>query len=222
MKKLGLLTIGQTPRIDFVSEIRKIIGEDCNIVEKGALDGLTLGEVEKFYPMEGDEILVTKMADGTSVKVADKYIIPRLQSKILEFQEEGINVIYLACTGEFPSISSKALIIKPQKVLHHVVNSIAENLTLGVLIPDENQAIAAKKRWSEVAKDVIVESASPYEDISKIENASYRLKQKGIDMVIMDCMGYSIDMKNIVASIIGKPVINAKSMTAKIIGDIIK
>lgn len=221
MKKLGLLTIGQTPRIDFVSEIKAIIGEDYNIVEKGALDELTLVDVERFYPKEGDETLVTKMADGTSVKVADKYIIPRLQSKILEFENEGINVIYLACTGEFPSILSKALIVKPQKVLHHVVKSIAENLTLGVLIPDENQAIAAKKRWSEAAKNAIVESASPYEDISKIESASYRLKQKGVDMVIMDCMGYSIDMKNTVASIVGKPVINAKSMTAKIIGDIV-
>lgn len=221
MKKLGLLTIGQTPRIDFVSEIKAIIGEDYNIVEKGALDELTLVEVERFYPKEGDETLVTKMADGTSVKVADKYIIPRLQRKILEFEKEGINVIYLACTGEFPSILSKALIVKPEKVLHHVVKSIAENLTLGVLIPDENQAIAAKKRWSEAAKDAIVEPASPYEDISKIESASYRLKQKGVDMVIMDCMGYSIDMKNTVALIIGKPVINAKSMTAKIIGDIV-
>lgn len=221
MKKLGLLTIGQTPRIDFVSEIKAIIGEDYNIVEKGALDELTLVDVERFYPKEGDETLVTKMADGTSVKVADKYIIPRLQSKILEFENEGINVIYLACTGEFPSILSKALIVKPQKVLHHVVKSIAENLTLGVLIPDENQAIAAKKRWSEAAKNAIVESASPYEDISKIESASYRLKQKGVDMVMMDCMGYSIDMKNTVASIVGKPVINAKSMTAKIIGDIV-
>jgi len=221
MKKLGLLTIGQAPRLDFVSEIRDIIGPDCNIIEKGALDGLTHDEVGKFYPGEEDETLVTKILDGTSVKVADKYIIPKLQKKVYEFEKEGINVIYLACTGEFQSIESKALIIKPQKILYHVVGSIAENLTLGVLIPDENQTMTARKRWRELAKDVIIEPASPYGDISQIERVSYKLKRKDVDMVIMDCMGYSIAMKNIVSSVICKPVINAKSMTAKIIGDII-
>ena len=221
MKELGLLTIGQAPRFDFVSEIKGIIGEGYNIVEKGALDGLTYDEVKKFYPVGEDETLVTKMADGVSVKVADKYIIPRLQDKIYEFEKQGINVIYLACTGEFPPILSKALIIQPRKVLYHVVNSIADNLILGILIPDENQVMTFKEIWSKVSKDAIIEVASPYEDISQIENASYRLKQKGVDLVIMDCMGYSVDMKNIVASIIGKPVINAKSITAKIIGDII-
>ena len=75
MKRLGLLTIGQTPRTDFVSEISDILGKGINIVEKGALDGLTRDEVQSFYPGEQDETLVTKLADGTSVKVADKYIV---------------------------------------------------------------------------------------------------------------------------------------------------
>ncbi|NLC63111.1 MAG: AroM family protein, partial [Thermoanaerobacterales bacterium] len=39
--------------------------------------------------------------------------------------------------------------------------------------------------------------------------------------VIMDCMGYSKAMKDIAVSIIRKPVFNARSLTAKIIGDIL-
>ena len=50
MKKLGLITIGQSPRIDVVPEIRQIIGHGIEVMEGGALDGLTLDEVRKLYP----------------------------------------------------------------------------------------------------------------------------------------------------------------------------
>jgi protein AroM len=221
MKKLGLLTIGQTPRTDFVSEISDILGKGINIVEKGALDGLTRDEVQSFYPSEQDETLVTKLADGTSVKVADKYIVPRLQEKIVEFEEEGIRVVYLACTGEFPSVASEITIVKPQRVLYSVVGSIAENLVLGVMIPDKSQAAVIKRKWGGLARDIKTVPAFPYGEITEITNASKELKRMDVDMVIMDCMGYSKAMKDIAASIIRKPVFNARSLTAKIIGDIL-
>lgn len=49
MKNLGVVTIGQVPRVDLVPEIRSILGEEIQIIEKGALDGLSLKEVETFY-----------------------------------------------------------------------------------------------------------------------------------------------------------------------------
>jgi protein AroM len=104
MKKLGLLTIGQAPRVDFVPEIKTVLGEDVEIIEKGALDGLTLKEVEAFYPGENDEVLVTRMADGTEVKVAEREIFPRLKNQVKNLELEGINTIFLACTGEFPPL----------------------------------------------------------------------------------------------------------------------
>ncbi|MFA6670445.1 MAG: AroM family protein [Bacillota bacterium] len=221
MKELGLLTIGQTPRVDFVSEIKDILGKDVNIVQKGALDGLTSDDAQRFYPGEQDETLVTKMADGTTVKVADKYIIPRLQKKVDEFEEEGISVIYLACTGEFPSVTSRSMIVKPQRIMYNVVSAMAENLILGVMIPDKSQAAIIKRKWGGLAKDIKVVPAYPYGDINEITDASNELKCMDVGIVIMDCMGYTMAMKDIAASIISKPVINARSLTAKIIGDII-
>ena len=63
--------------------------------------------------------------------------------------------------------------------------------------------------------------AFPYGEIAEITNASNELKRMDVDMVIMDCMGYSKAMKDIAVSIIRKPVFNARSLTAKIIGDIL-
>jgi protein AroM len=46
--KVGTLTIGQSPRIDIIPEIRDVLGPSVEIVEKGALDGLNLEQVKKF------------------------------------------------------------------------------------------------------------------------------------------------------------------------------
>lgn len=40
-KKIGAITIGQSPRIDVIPEMQEILGENVIILEAGALDGLT-------------------------------------------------------------------------------------------------------------------------------------------------------------------------------------
>lgn len=52
MKKFGLVTIGQAPRIDLTPDIRKILGSGYETYEKGALDGLQLEEVKKYHLMK--------------------------------------------------------------------------------------------------------------------------------------------------------------------------
>ncbi|WP_422447352.1 AroM family protein [Thermoanaerobacterium sp. DL9XJH110] len=221
MKRLGFVTIGQAPRVDLVPEIKMVLGDDVEIVEKGALDGLTLKEVEAFYPGEDDGVLVTRMADGTEVKVSEREIFPRLKNQIKNLELEGIKTIFLACTGEFPAFDCNSLIVRPQKVLHHVVCSLAEGLTLGVIIPDERQAASAKERWSTTAVKVIVEPGSPYTGIENIEKAAKLLARSGVDIVVMDCMGYTLQMKNIVLQHVKKPVILARSLAAKVVSELL-
>lgn len=221
MKKLGLLTIGQAPRVDLVPEIKTVLGDNVEIVEKGALDGLTLRRVETLYPGRDDEVLVTRMADGTEVKVAEREIFPRLKNQIKALEAEGVNTVFLACTGEFPSFASNSLIVRPQKVLHHVVSSVAEGLTLGVIIPDERQAASAKERWSTAAANIVVEPGSPYAGAGGVEKAAKSLAGSGVDIVVMDCMGYTLNMKEIVRRHVGKPVILARSISAKVMSELL-
>ncbi|MGQ9538937.1 MAG: AroM family protein [Candidatus Bathycorpusculaceae bacterium] len=39
--RIGLITIGQSPRTDVTSTIRKMLGIEMELIEKGALNGLT-------------------------------------------------------------------------------------------------------------------------------------------------------------------------------------
>jgi protein AroM len=215
------VTIGQAPRVDLIPEIGSILGEEIQIIERGALDGLSLKEVEAFYPGKNDEALVTRMADGTSVTVAEEYIYPRLKDQVKSLELAGAKVILIACTGEFPPFASSALIVYPQRVLYHVVVSLAQGLKLGVLIPDELQVVSARRRWSTAAREVVAEAASPYTGIDKVQSATDLLLMSGVDIVVMDCMGYTAGMKDLVSKRIRKPVILARSISAKVVSELL-
>ena len=79
---VGLVTIGQSPRADVVPDMAEILGPGIDIREAGALDGLTRAEIAALAPGPGDEILVTRLADASSVFVAKRHVVARVQAKI--------------------------------------------------------------------------------------------------------------------------------------------
>ena len=68
---VGLVTIGQSPRPDVVPDMAEITGPGVEIREAGALDGLGRAAIDALAPREGDEILVTRLADGAPVFLSD-------------------------------------------------------------------------------------------------------------------------------------------------------
>lgn len=53
MKKIGAITVGQTPRTDLIPEMEPILGESIEIIQMGGLDGLTKEEIAAFRPLPG-------------------------------------------------------------------------------------------------------------------------------------------------------------------------
>jgi protein AroM len=216
---LGTVTIGQAPRVDIIPDILPILGENLNVVESGALDGLTKEDIAKMAPQKGDYVLVTRMKDGTSVTVAERYITPRVEEKIRDHFQHNIPVVLLLCTGEFPSFGEERLLIRPQRILYNVVQAVAENRKLGVITPSEDQIAQSKKRWETVSGRVSVVAASPYADSLQLDNAIEKLQEYNPDIAIMDCMGYTIKMQQKVRDSLGKPVFLARSVVARVIKD---
>jgi protein AroM len=249
MRTLGTVTIGQSPRADLIPELRMAMGLPegekpgpgaLRIIEAGALDGLTVDEVRQFKPDPGDYVLVTRMADGTPVKIAERYILPRMQAQIDRLVNEGADVIALVCTGQFPEFHCERLLVKPQRVLYHVVAALAEGKRLGVLLPDEDQKTQGYARWSSVGSasgdrgdgdlpkvdgppaegKLRIEAASPYGDPAIIDEAARALRDWGAEIVVMDCIGYTLAMKEKVRSITGVPVILARSILGRVLAEL--
>ena len=223
MKKLGAITIGQAPRDDVIPELIPYLGDNVEIIQAGALDGLSYEEILKFVPEDGDYVLVSKLKDGRSVKFAERYILPRLQECIDKVEEEGADVILFICTGVFPDIfkSTKPLLY-PQKILHGVTPNLADKGKIAVITPDKDQIEQCQSKWSETGADVIVVNGSPYSDQSEIDNAINELnKHSDIDIIAMDCIGYTQEMKNRVTKGTGVPVVLARTIVARVIGEIL-
>lgn len=213
--KIGAITVGQSPRVDVMNDIEDYLKKaDIKIIQRGALDGMTQTEIESIAPNKNDYTLVTRLSDGTSVKIAEKHILPRIQNLINELSQET-NAICMFCTGEFPSFKTNKLILYPQILLHHFVAGILGNRCLGIISPDAVQIKNTIERWHKNgAKDVVATASSPYKNFEQIIPAAEKLKTQGAELIVLDCIGYSQQMKNSIIESTGLPVILPRTVLA--------
>lgn len=219
--KIGAITIGQSPRVDITEDIKGILGQEFEIIEMGALDPYDFEYVSKsFYPKDGDTMLVSRMRDGTQVKIAEEKILKIIQECITDLEGRGCRAILMLCTGKFPEFKHNVMLIRPQQILHLIAHQLSDSREIGVFVPDESQADEVKKWWKMNGVEVEPVFASPYKEIENISRAASYFKDKDVALIFMDCMGYSVKMKKIVREISGKPVLLARTLTARIVKEL--
>jgi len=222
MKKVGMITIGQSPRVDVIPEMKGILGAEIEVLEAGALDGLSLEEVKGFYPKKGDYILCTRMADGTEVIIGKKFILPRMQQCISLLTAKGAETILLLCTGKFPEFSSKRLLIEPQKILDNFILALqGKGQRMGLMIPLQGQMEQAQKKYRRIKGEIIIQAASPYARRDELQLAARAYKKADPHVIVMHCMGYTQTMKDQVREMTGKPVILARSLVARTLKELL-
>jgi len=219
--KIGTVTIGQTPRDDVLVEMKSLISSDIEIVEKGALDRLTVGDISGLRPTEDDEILITRMSNGTELTVGRDRILPRMQHAISELdRDKNVALITLLCSGVFPAFECSKPLITPFRLFWGALSSISIKGSLGMMLPSREQVKTAVETFEGLGCKVVGVGASPYGRQEEIVKAAKELKD-GVDLVFMNCFGYNLEMKRIVRQIIGKPVILARSLLARTLDDLL-
>lgn len=218
---VAALTIGQSPRDDITPEIQPFLGTGVRLVEAGVLDGLGEAELAALAPHEGDEVLVTRLRDGSQVKVAHRHVAPRLQALVNRLMDSA-DLFLVLCTGGFPELRSPKPVLLPDRLLFAVVEATFSGGCLGVLTPVMEQAAQQERRWSRVAHEVMVAAASPYQnDGARIEAAARELARRGAELIVMDCLGYTSAMKERVRAATGRPVILARSLLARMAAELL-
>lgn len=222
MVKIGAITIGQSPRDDIIRDIRPLLGEQIHLLQAGGLDGLSRGEIEAFAPQPGDYVLITKLRDGSSVVFAERYILPRLQACIDKLEEEGVQMILFLCTGEFPTVfHSRVPLIFPCKILNGLVPALAGREKIAVVAPTQEQVAQTEQKWVAYVQEVTVLSASPYGPPEELERAAQQIAALDVDLVVMDCIGYTVTMKEKVHQISGKPVLLSRTLAARTVMELL-
>ena len=77
--RVGLITIGQAPRDDVVPEMLAQLGFEVEAIQLGAIDGLSLEEVRELAPRGDEPWAVSRLRDGTEVRLAKRELDPRMQ-----------------------------------------------------------------------------------------------------------------------------------------------
>ena len=201
--KLALITIGQTPRTDILKDITDLL-KNIDYTEYGALDGLTRKQIEQqYFPRGNEEFYVTRLADGTQIKVSKQYITEKLKKLVREV-ENKVDIIVIMCTGDF-EIKSKKIIIIPSKIMTKITEALSPK-RIAVFIPDRNQTKMTLNKWSKITENVDIYSWSPYTDPAETLR-EYAENISEADFIVMDCIGYTKEHGKTVSRYSNKPVL---------------
>ncbi len=204
--KVGLLTIGQSPREDVVPEMNPFFLPQIKILEKGLLDNLNLEEIRRLKPKTGEIPLVTRLSKGSSVQLSEKKISSLLPEAIDSMKTKmKVKAVGILCTRNFQKTKFPPWAIFPFNSLKFLITRIINVKCLGVVVPLEGQIDAAKKKWK---KDkVILEVKSPYARGKSWKEIAQNFSQKKVEIVILDCIGYKIKDKRALQKLLSVPVL---------------
>ena len=212
---IGLVTIGQSPREDVVLGLRDVLPGTFTVVESGALDGLTREEVNALAPKSDDYPLHTRMANGQSVTIAKRLIIPRIQSCIDQLNTKEVDIITLLCTGAFPAFRSSAPLWVPNQMVDDIIQSaLDDQRRIAVLLPLSSQIQPIHEHFDNDAR-LLLFSLAPSGDSTAINQVVQRLKDARVDLVFLRCFSYSVAMRDAITTRTSIPILSACSLLAK-------
>jgi protein AroM len=219
MKTVGAITIGQTPRDDVTAELEKGLGPEIRVAQAGALDGLSRAEIDALAPLADADALITRLRDGGEVLVAKSRIVPRLQACLDRLADEADASVIL-CAGVFPAFRSTRPVVMPERCMGAMVDAVFDGRRLGVIVPISQQRESYAARWSRVDPRVTVVIASPYEEPARLIDAAEALRRAGVSLVVMECMGFTSGMKQIVRDVTGAPALLPASVLARFLAEL--
>ena len=219
--KIGAITIGQSPRTDVTDDIMRLFDGKCELIQRGGLDGLTREQIDTFRPERGDYVLVSRLRDGSSVTFAERYILDNLQRGIHELEEEGVKLIMVFCTGQFPdSLTAKVPMIFPNEILHRIVPMLTRTARIVAVTPSSLQLEQNTRKWEGYVDRCISIAASPYGDWESLEKAAREAAAADADTIVLDCIGFTQKMKQLFAEKTGKMVVLPRTLLARVVSEI--
>jgi protein AroM len=218
---IGVVTIGQTPREDIIPDLKQAMG-DVGVLEFGALDQLSAEELAALSPRHSEEVLVTRLRNGTHVEIDGDLLAPLVQAAV-DRSESGPNTVatLLMCTGPFPNLMHRKLLFKAEDLLSGAVRALAGESRVGVICPLESQRESSRRKFNTFVTKLDVVSANPYGELAELDEPARSLADAGADIIVLDCMGFNQSHRATVEEQTGLPVLVANVAVGKLVGSLI-
>lgn len=220
---VGTVTIGQAPRPDVSPIIEASLPAGTTCLHTGLLDGLTHASVDERYAARHERrFLVTRLLDGTEVRLDAEQVEEGLRDQLRGLEESGCDIIVLLSTGAFHGLRcERAFLVQPDLVIPPVVAGLLGSRTLGVIVPDERQVAAEGGKWLALGQRPRFASSSPYtRDLHALETAARRLHNEGAAMIMLDSIGFTAAHRTAAAAAAGVPVLLSNAIVASVTGEL--
>lgn len=217
--RLGLATIGQTPRPDLEASFRRY-APAAEILTLGALDGFATNDIYDLAAIEGNYPLHARLSDGDTVDIDLRALAPLVAGRVRELAAAGADLVVVVCAGGFPDVDCPAPVLLPGRVVPAVVAALSKTGRVGLVTPVRGQAEAARDKWKQHGFSPKLAWASPFRH-DEVGDAARKLSDPGLDFVVLDCMGHDEEYREEFASLCSRPVILAQTLVARIAGEVI-
>ncbi|MEE1801747.1 AroM family protein [Streptomyces sp. JV176] len=228
---LGLVTIGQAPRTDLRPDAEPLL-PGVRLVEHGALDddrfdGEAGQETRRaLAPEPGEAPLVSRLRDGGSVVLGHAALIPRMEEAVARAERDGAAETLLLCTGRFPSVRATRPLLFAEPLVQRAVAAVVGTDPVGIVCPHPDQAEDVARRFSEVLPGrVLAAGANPYAPreraLHEVAEAARELADGGSAWLVLDCIGYTEEMRRAAARAADRPVLLARALAVRLAGEVV-
>ncbi len=221
---LGTLTIGQAPRADITPILVEHLPAGIACIHAGVLDGLDREAIASRFPVrQGEAVLTTRLLDGSAVILGKTTVREAVQRKLDELALQGCGIIALLCTGEFHGLTcANAWLLEPDLLVPPVVAALAGERQAGILVPLPEQMTSEGAKWRGLRRAPRYAAASPYASTpEQLVTAAQALQTQGVDIIVMDCMGYTEHHRRLVREATGLPVVLSNALLARLLAGLL-
>jgi len=221
---VGTLTIGQAPRPDVTPILEAHLPPGTACLHAGVLDGLAPDEIEaRFGHRPGDRLLVTRLLDGTSVRLDGARVEAAVHALVATLEAQGCGVIVVLCTGVFHGLATReAWLVEPDRVIPPLLRAMLGDRPLGVMVPDAAQVASEDGKWRALAQPPRFAAASPYaHNVTALRASAAELSARGAAAIVLDCIGYTEFHRQVAAEASGIPVLLSNALVARVTGELV-
>lgn len=219
MDTIGIITLGQTPRPDLEKVFRRHLPE-THLLIRGGLDDVPTVEINAMAAAGGEYPLFVILRDGSHRDISLYRLKPFLDTRARQVAAEGAAVSVLMCAGNFPDLDSPVPMIYPSRILTAVARGICRGSRIGVITPNDGQVAAATAHWREKGFHPTVTVASPL-DPEALSWAATTLADPGLELIVLDCMGFAPEAASRMRALCGRPVLCPQSLLPRIMAEML-
>jgi len=210
MRPLPVFVIGQAPRPDLEAEIAAA-APGLAVDLRGALDGLTRGEIAAIPPRDGADTLFTMLPSGDGVTISKAAVTLRLRAMLAA----TAGPVLLACTGAFKGLPERSDLVQPSAVLNRMAEALLPHGRLGLFVPLPEQAAELGTSRSRDGLSLAVVALRPHADDVTRDTAMRRMAAEAPDLVLLDCISYTRRDKAAAVAAMACPVLLSVAVAAR-------